>query len=719
MAEKRVSVRLVAEGGKQVKAELEGIGRAGSQGMKEIVRATDEANKRLGAMGGAMGSVLASVKRYAIGFASAFSIRELARMSADYTTMTNSLRVLGVEQDQIAGKLGAIADIAARTRSPLQGMVELYQKISIASRDLGASDADVLRFTETVGLALGQQGGAASEAAGALMQLSQAIAGGTVRAEEFNSILEGAYPIALAAAKGIDAAGGSVAKLRKLVIDGKVSSAEFFAAILSQTEALQAAFAKTDPTIGSALQKLRDSLMMSVGSFDQLLGVSSTVARAIEFVADHMDTLRGLTLAAAAALTIYYLPAMATATAGTLAWIVSLITLRGALLATGIGALVVGAGLLIEAFLKLIEGAGSFGQAMALLQALALEVWDRIKRGAYLLGESIDGIALGIKAAFASAFASVLEAFAALTNGVASGWNALMGSMGLEGKATGLGAETAAAMRAEADLLAGYADAFGDSLATSWADLAAPLESWEALRAAAAGDTKEMTDDVTSGFNAAGDAAEGAGKKAKKAAKETLDGWAAVQDALARYAKDALNTGQQIGDALVSAFKGAEDAFVNFVTSGKFDFKALADGILADITRIALRSAVLGPIATWLGGMLPGVGAIGASIFHAGGMVGAPVQTRAVPASAFLGAGRYHAGGFPSLRHDEVPAILQRGERVQSRREVAGLERAAMTPRPLQVVMNISTPDVNSFRQAQGQVAADARRALERARRNL
>ena len=32
MAEKRVSVRLVAEGGRQVRAELEGIGDAGARG---------------------------------------------------------------------------------------------------------------------------------------------------------------------------------------------------------------------------------------------------------------------------------------------------------------------------------------------------------------------------------------------------------------------------------------------------------------------------------------------------------------------------------------------------------------------------------------------------------------------------------------------------------------------------------------------------------------
>jgi len=45
-------------------------------------------------------------------------------------------------------------------------------------------------------------------------------------------------------------------------------------------------------------------------------------------------------------------------------------------------------------------------------------------------------------------------------------------------------------------------------------------------------------------------------------------------------------------------------------------------------------------------------------------------------------------------------------------------ERETRQP-PVTVVMNITTPDTGGFRQSQGQIAADAARAIERARRNL
>ncbi len=88
-----------------------------------------------------------------------------------------------------------------------------------------------------------------------------------------------------------------------------------------------------------------------------------------------------------------------------------------------------------------------------------------------------------------------------------------------------------------------------------------------------------------------------------------------------------------------------------------------------------------------------------------------------MPALAVADAPQLHAGGMAGLRPDEVSAILQRGELVLSRAQVAAAGSARDTRPPVTVVMNITTPDVGGFRQSQGQIAADAARAIERARR--
>ena len=46
-----------------------------------------------------------------------------------------------------------------------------------------------------------------------------------------------------------------------------------------------------------------------------------------------------------------------------------------------------------------------------------------------------------------------------------------------------------------------------------------------------------------------------------------------------------------------NAFKGMEDALVEFVTTGKLDFKSLADPIIADLVRIQIRQSITQPLA--------------------------------------------------------------------------------------------------------------------------
>ena len=98
-------------------------------------------------------------------------------------------------------------------------------------------------------------------------------------------------------------------------------------------------------------------------------------------------------------------------------------------------------------------------------------------------------------------------------------------------------------------------------------------------------------------------------------------------------------------------------------------------------------------------------------------MVGGPAPGRMVPALAFAGAPRMHSGGWAGLKPDEVPAILQRGERVLSRREAAGYGRGGDGGTTVNIT--IMTRDAESFRQSRTQVASDIARAVSLGRRGM
>ena len=256
---------------------------------------------------------------------------------------------------------------------------------------------------------------------------------------------------------------------------------------------------------------------------------------------------------------------------------------------------------------------------------------------------------------------------------------------------------------------------------------ARPMTAWQALRDALRGSDEDgadalaeataAADRLESALGEAGSAATDAGAAAgaaAAAATPAASGWQAVTAALSDYASKAREIGGDIGQGLVSAFQSAENAVGNFVKTGKLDFRDLTTSLLADLAKLAARRFILGPIANALSGALGGIGGgIFADILHAGGMVGAAGPSRMVPAMAFAAAPRMHSGGVAGLRHDEVPAILQRGERVLSRREAQGYGTGGG------VNVTILARDAESFRQSRTQVAADIARAVSLGRRGM
>jgi lambda family phage tail tape measure protein len=171
--------------------------------------------------------------------------------------------------------------------------------------------------------------------------------------------------------------------------------------------------------------------------------------------------------------------------------------------------------------------------------------------------------------------------------------------------------------------------------------------------------------------------------------------------------------------AFANAFRGAEDALVGFISTGKLEFQSLADSILADLTRMTVRQTITAPLAGALQGAFAGGGLVG--LFHEGGIAGArPPAVRYTDAALFEHAPRYHGGGFvgSGLLPDEIPIIARRGELVVPPERIVREEKSGREQRPITVVVNVTAADANSFHASQGQIAADMARAIDRASRN-
>jgi len=464
-----------------------------------------------------------------------------------------------------------------------------------------------------------------------------------------------------------------------------------------------------------------------------MAGATSTVAEGLILLADNLERLAAIGIAFAAFMAGRWVAAFVAARVATFSLSGALTLLRGAIIRTGIGALIVGAGELIYWFGQLVKGAGGFGSALELMGNVARAVWDGIKA---TLGSFVDdfrALRADIEAIWLRLMAFLSNKWADFLGTIGPTFNAVAETIGADARIDWFGAQSYASMldhaasnagamadryrRRAAETRAGAFDGVGAAMqalrdALSGGDAENPLDE----AATSADRVTAALNDATTAAGRAGAAGRSAGEQTKAGAEAAATGWAAVSQTLADYATKAREIGGDIGNALVGAFRSAENAIGEFVKIGKLKFGDLVTSLIADLAKLAARRFILGPLAGVLSGVLGNLGGgIFANILHAGGMVGSAGPGRIVPAHAFVNAPRMHSGGWAGLRPDEVPAILQRGERVLSRREAAGYGATAAQT----VNVTINARDAESFRQSRTQIAADIARAVSLGRRGM
>ncbi|MCU3334073.1 tape measure protein, partial [Enterobacter hormaechei subsp. steigerwaltii] len=180
--------------------------------------------------------------------------------------------------------------ISSATGGSLQDTAKLWETLSTALRDTGATNGQIIQLTETL-QKIGRIGGSSSEEmANALRQFGQSISSGTIRAEEFNSILEQMPELARQIAAGM---GVSIGELRQLMLDGKLTAEDALNAIQKQTGSVNAEFEKLPRTLSQANTALTNSFLTMVDNINQATGASNGMVLVIDSLAVAIGRLTG------------------------------------------------------------------------------------------------------------------------------------------------------------------------------------------------------------------------------------------------------------------------------------------------------------------------------------------------------------------------------------------------------------------------------------------
>ncbi len=203
-----------------------------------------------------------------------------------YTGLQNRLKLVTNNQVELNKATEDTFRIAQKTYSAWDSVLQVYQRFSDNAKTLNLTMDDTARLTETVSKAVAISGASAEAADAALVQFGQALASGTLRGEELNSVMEQTPALAKAIAQGM---GITVGELRSVAAEGKITSQEIVKALRNVESDVDALFAKTDITIGQSLTLLNNEITKFVGEAGKGSGAAQVLAGSVQTLASNLD----------------------------------------------------------------------------------------------------------------------------------------------------------------------------------------------------------------------------------------------------------------------------------------------------------------------------------------------------------------------------------------------------------------------------------------------
>ena len=238
----------------------------------------------------------------------------IGKMDA-YTGMQNRLKLVTESQEQLNTAMSDTFVIAQKSYQSWDSVIQVYQRFSDNAKTLKIDMAKTAELTETVSKAVAISGASTQAAEAALTQFGQALASGTLRGEELNSILEQTPALAKAIAQGM---GITVGQLRSVAAEGKITGEVLVDALAKSKESVDELFAKTDVTIGQSLQLLSNEVTKFTGEAGKASGAATTLASGIQVLANNLDAIAGVAMVGGAALLTKTILAQTVAIRGTI-----------------------------------------------------------------------------------------------------------------------------------------------------------------------------------------------------------------------------------------------------------------------------------------------------------------------------------------------------------------------------------------------------------------
>lgn len=251
----------------QLEKELDGTDKSARKASKGLDSMSANAGKLKNILAGAVATVL---------------FREIVQAADNFQLLNARLRLVTDSVEEAEKTYADLLDVSQRTRSELNGTVELYARLARSTKELNLSQRELVSLTEAINQSYKVSGATNQEAAASAVQLAQGLQAGALRGDEFNSVAEQAPRLLQALA---DETGKTTGELRKLGGEGKITAELVARSLLNQADTIEREFEQLPVTVGDALTQLRNTALDSFGRTDTS-GLVDAINEIEELVSD-------------------------------------------------------------------------------------------------------------------------------------------------------------------------------------------------------------------------------------------------------------------------------------------------------------------------------------------------------------------------------------------------------------------------------------------------
>ncbi|WP_366209069.1 tape measure protein [Klebsiella pneumoniae] len=261
---------------------------------------------------GTMERTMSSLSGVAKGLLAALSVQQVASYADAWTELNNKVANSVRTGETQAEVMQRIFDVSQATQSSLNGTATLYARLERGTRTYNTSAEDLTRLTTIINQGFAVSGATAQEAENAIIQLSQGIASGVLRGEEFNSVSEQGSRLMVALA---DSMGVSIGQLRAMAAQGQLTTDVVVKGLLSQGDAIGKEFANTTVSIAKGLQVAGNNITKFFGENSTVKSFAAGFRDSVITISENLETLGTALIGAAAIMGGRFAGALAMATA--------------------------------------------------------------------------------------------------------------------------------------------------------------------------------------------------------------------------------------------------------------------------------------------------------------------------------------------------------------------------------------------------------------------